>query len=251
MDSNKIFRGHALRIAVGITMLVLLLVGGASAAFTEVQLTTATSNDNQAVISPDGHKIAFVSDRSGTDEIWVMNEDGSGQTKLTNLGTAEKPAWSPNGNEIAFFTTNPYNIWKVSADGSVVTQLTNTAADEYEPGYSPDGKKITYQYGFGGWPHVWIMNSDGTSQTPIATDHSMDLYATWSPDGTKISYEYGSNYNAPLSLALMNPDGSGKTTIVSTPNTYGDFQAWSPDSSKLLSHYPLTPDNYLVAEECM
>ncbi|MCZ7357299.1 MAG: PKD domain-containing protein [Candidatus Methanoperedens sp.] len=77
------------------------------------------------------------------------------------------------------------------------------------------------------------MNSDGTSQTPMATDHNMDLYASWSPGGTKISYEYGSNYNAPLSLALMNPDGSGKTTIASAPNTYGDFQAWSPDSSKI------------------
>jgi Tol biopolymer transport system component len=228
---------YAFRIAIG-TLLMFLALGGVSSAITEVQLTTSTSDDQFFVISPDGAKIAFSSGRSGADEIWVMNADGSGQTKLTNLGQSYNPVWSPNGNEIAFERgfPDPWNsdVWKISADGSVVTQLTNSPGHQADPQFSPNGTKIIYESGSSGWAHVWIMNSDGTSQTPLATEHPMDIYGTWSPDGNKISYEYASNYYMPTSLAIMNPDGSGKTTILTTPNAYQGFQSWSPDSTKIV-----------------
>lgn len=63
-------------------------------------LTNAESNNENPSWSPDGSKIVFMSDRDGNHEIYSMNADGSGQTRLTNSpGRDEFPAWSPDGGE--------------------------------------------------------------------------------------------------------------------------------------------------------
>src|SRR5439155_1178444 len=99
--------------------------------------------------SPDGTKIAFHSDRDGNFEIYVMNSDGSGVTRLTNNYDSDwQPAWSPDGSRIAF-TKNVYgcddydcwdftSIYVINADGSGLTQLigTNTGLDS-DPAWRP------------------------------------------------------------------------------------------------------------------
>jgi Tol biopolymer transport system component len=239
MIIQNIWRGYNLKIVFETMVLGVFLLAGQAVAFTEVQLTMNPADDTLGVYSPDGNKIAFVSGASGSNEIWVMNADGNGQTELTTLGLDawESPVWSPDGTEIAFSTRYDYDIYKVSSNGLTISQLTNSVHPPYDERwqkYSPDGSKISYSRLTNGWSEVWIMNPDGTSQIPLATEHSQDDYAVWSPDGTKISYSYGSDFNQPLSLALMNADGSGKQTIASFSMTYGFKQAWSPDSSKIV-----------------
>jgi CBS domain-containing protein len=108
--------------------------------------------------SPDGTKIAFTSYRDGNDEIYVMNADGSGQTRLTNNTTEDKyPAWSPDGTKIVFTSARDepdfpgclytpavcnYEIYVMNADGSGQTNLTNNPA--YDS--SPDWQPINYGY---------------------------------------------------------------------------------------------------------
>ncbi len=78
--------------------------------------------------SPDGTEIAFTSNRDGNDEIYVMNADGSNQTRLTyNDAYDGMPAWSPDGTRIAFESRRDSNgsaIYVMNADGSNQTQLT-------------------------------------------------------------------------------------------------------------------------------
>ena len=80
------------------------------------------------MFSPDGKKIAFITSRSGSLQIWLMNTDGSDQHQLTfSSGTNYFPTWSPDGSRIAFRSDRDGNpeIYSMRADGSDVQRLTN------------------------------------------------------------------------------------------------------------------------------
>ncbi len=87
--------------------------------------------------SPGGTKIAFETQRDGNDEIYIMNVDGSGQTRLTNNPASdESPIWSPDGTKIAFKSDRDGNreIYVMNADGSGETNVSQTpTTDEYTP----------------------------------------------------------------------------------------------------------------------
>ncbi|GAH29359.1 unnamed protein product [marine sediment metagenome] len=85
-------------------------------------------------------KIAFYSDRDGDLEIYVMNADGSNQTRLTNNPAGDrKPCFSPDGNKIAFTSLHGENpeIYVMNADGSNQTRLTNNPGLDIGPSWGP------------------------------------------------------------------------------------------------------------------
>src|SRR5206468_6980810 len=86
-------------------------------------------------------KIAFASGRDGNFEIYVMNADGSGQTRLTNNAAADgEPDWSPEGTKIAFTSLRDVNeeIYVMNSNGSGQTNLSNNAAFDFGPSWSPN-----------------------------------------------------------------------------------------------------------------
>ena len=90
------------------------------------------------VWSPRGDKIAFVSEKTGNDEIWVINADGSGEMQLThNTWEWDKfPSWSPDGSKIAFWSnriTGRKQIWVMNADGSEQHNISNNEYNDWEP----------------------------------------------------------------------------------------------------------------------
>ena len=124
-------------------------------------------------------KIAF----QGNNEIYVINADGTNQTKLTTPYTVVQPRWSFDGTKIAFVavTVPPTDIYTMNADGSNQIKLTNSSCfRNEEPRWYPDGSKIIFVSDRDGNREIYIMNADGTNQTRL-TDNSADDYnASWS-----------------------------------------------------------------------
>jgi len=99
-------------------------------------------DDDSAVWSPDGTKIAFVRFFGDAGEIFVMNADGSGQTDLTNDPANDNdPTWSPDGSKIAFTTnrgpTGDNEVYVMNANGTSPVDLTNSPANESDPDWQP------------------------------------------------------------------------------------------------------------------
>lgn len=107
--------------------------------------------------SPDGSRLAFVSRRSGDEEIYVARADGSRPQRLTDDGM---PDFSPDGKRIVFTSNRDRNgeVYVMSADGSKQRRVTRKAGDDFSPRFSPDGRRIA----FTALPNsVFVVNADG------------------------------------------------------------------------------------------
>ena len=207
----------------------------------QTQLTTTNLRNYDPVWSPDGTKIAFVSDRKKTDpypNIYVMNADGSNPVQLTltlddnNIGNVE-PAWSPDGTKIVFTRhliddLSNSNIYVMNSDGSNPIPLTNTEPTrEYEPAWSPDGGKIAFVRRMSNPTHIgiFLMDADGSNQTDLTPTTIESTSPDWSPDGTKILFWRSG------SIWVMNRDGSNPIRL--TSSFIDRFPTWSPDGTKI------------------
>jgi Tol biopolymer transport system component len=177
--------------------------------------TPAPVRESRPTFTPDGRSIIFDRfDDVNSAEILRMNPDGSGQVNLTMTAgpTGEIAASvSPDGRRIAYRQCNQQcDIWVMNADGTGQTQLTNSPETDDTPGFSPDGRLITYNH-----PpptlnrQTFVMGADGSNQTdltnaPPPISHSDPAF---SADGQWIGFE---RYEPPHdSIALIKPAGSG------------------------------------------
>jgi Tol biopolymer transport system component len=208
--------------------------------------TTFSNGSGDPAYSPDGSKIAFVSEN----QIFVMNADGSRRRQVTTSPTAKTdPAWSADGTRIAYVSNSfdvdqqtDLEIWAIRADGTSRTQLTSNTFPDTRPAWSPLGNKIAFVSTRTGDTdrNVYVMNSDGTNQLSITANSlpgcSPNCYQghdddpSWSPDGLKIAYIHG---DGPAGGGLpdiwtMDPNGDNKNNV-SNSNTVSYAQpAWSP-----------------------
>ncbi len=164
--------------------------------------------------------------------ICVMDADGSDRSQLTSSGW--QPAWSPDGNRIAFgcASTNGYGICEVDADGSNLTQLTSDG--DFEPDWSPDGTTIAFdrlRSGTSGGSDIYTMRADGSDQTQL-TDGGESVWNE-SPDWSPDGTKvvFGSWHQQDGQIWVMNADGSGQTQL--TYSGVNEMPTWSPDGSRI------------------
>jgi len=123
----------------------------------------STRNDFQPRFSPDGRTVAFVSDRLGARAIWLSRPDGSGLRQLVPLG--EHPAWSPDGQWIAYTSGTEVgrqtDVFVISTLGGGPRRLTFDPADDRQPAWSPDGQWIYFVSSRDGGTRVWRQPSSG------------------------------------------------------------------------------------------
>jgi Tol biopolymer transport system component len=185
--------------------------------------------------SLDGTKIVYASKRDGsTDEIYVMNADGSNQVRLTNNSVYDRfPSWSPDGTKIVFARFNNanffYDVYVMNADGSNVIPLATTNAYEQAPRWSPDGTKIVYINN----DDVYLMNADGSNQQPLTNNAFYCYTPCFSPDGTKIAFAGGSTA---IDIYVMSANGVNQVKLTNNLAVDAIFSSisWSPDSSKIV-----------------
>ena len=216
---------------------------------TPANLTNSPADDSSPSWSPDGRHIAFVSDRDGNREIYVVNADGSSLTRLTDSqGSDGSPSWSPDGRRIAFVSDRDGNrgIYVVNADGSSLTRLTDSQGWEDSLSWSPNGQHIAFVSGsYHGNRKIYVVNADGSSLTRLTDNQGSDIsYSpSWSPDGRRIAFmSYGVLEG--FELYVINADGSDPIRLTEKPRIERQ-QAWSPDGRRIAFTYPRYRSGYI------
>lgn len=191
-------------------------------------------------------RAAFVSNRDGNYEIYLLTM-GRGTdanvTRLTNAPAEDRsPGWSFDGAKIIFHTARHgrTEIYVMNADGSEPTRLTDNDSNDAEPSWAPDGSRIVFVAFRDGNAEIYVMNADGSEQTRLTSNFARESTPVWSPDGSKIAF--ASNRDGHWQIYVMNPDGSEQTRL--TADTARDYQGpvWSPDGQKILFYSNSTGD---------
>ena len=210
------------------------------------RLTTHAGDDWAARWSPDGQRIAFLSHRDSASAVYVMNADGTSQTRLTEPTSGEltRATWSPDGRRLAF--TIDRDIWMVDSDGSDLVRVT-TGANVQHLDWSPDGSEIAFTAGDDG---IDAMRPDGTDRRTIIPPDAAQPFSPgaiqapdWSPDGSQITYTvyYECDGDACGEVYTAKEDGTQQTVIAEEWTAEGDFDppSWSPDGTRIATATPV------------
>ena len=187
--------------------------------------------------------IAFTSDREGigTTNVYRMNADGFGQTRLTEtVGMNQDPTWSADGKKIAFtnFDANR-DVYQMNADGSAETNLTNAAGDDVFPAYAATHTRIVFansrennQFDL----YLMTLNAEGQTigLTRLTTVASQEYLPTVSPDGKRLAFVSDRGGNRDIYVMKLAPESATNTPVRLTRNAaYDQFPDWSPDGKQI------------------
>jgi TolB protein len=227
-------------------------------------------------------ELAFVSNRGGNSEIYVMGADGSNQRPATANGSINAfPAWSPNGESIVYTSyrhqnrpflflatrgrgrrgqllhrldrqraeyrgvfapgghqlavvmstsEEPSEIYTVRPGGRDLRRLTHNRAIDIGPAWSPNGQQIAFVSDRSGSPQIYLMDADGGNQRRLSFQGTYNTHPAWSPDGRWIAYE--TRLERQFDIWLIDPGGSVNVPIV-THRLSDETPTWAPNSRKL------------------
>lgn len=193
-------------------------------------ITDNPKYDAEPIISPDGSRIVFGSQREGDFDIYIMNSDGSDVRRLTSrVGYDGGPWFSPDGKKIvwrawypktaeeraqwrdsmekSYIRAVPLDIWVMKADGSDKRRLTDNGAVNWSPSWHPDNRRIVFSSNKDDWREehgafgynfeLYIFNEDGTGLERLTDNDVFDSFPMFSPDGKKLVFASNRNPKRP------------------------------------------------------
>ncbi len=142
---------------------------------------------------------------------------------------------------IAFTSTRDGNaeVYVMRADGSHVRNLTQNLAQDGQPSWSPDGKRIAFVSARAGNEQIYVMNADGSGQTRVTRSQDGDTAPVWSPDGRKIAFMCTSvTPRLVTEICVVNADGEGGRKLTSPKQGDNLYPVWSTDSKVIVFTRP-------------
>lgn len=136
-------------------------------------------------------RIAFVSNRSGQSELWMMNWDGSDPRQLTKHGSiALAPTWSPDGRHVLFtsFLRGTPSLYLLTPAEGYLKLLWDKGGVNSSAAVSPDGKDIAFASSVDGNVDIWVLPIDGGEGRRLTTAKAIDTQPTWAPNGRQIAF---------------------------------------------------------------
>ena len=178
-------------------------------------------------------EIAFVSNRSGNQEISVMNADGSNARAATaNRSINTFPSWSPSGESILYtsfrYANRPLLFVSTRGHGKpgrVLSRLGDRAG-VYRGVFAPTGPKLAVAMSAGEAAEIFSVSLDGKDLKRLTNNRAIDVSPTWSPDASRIAFV--SDRSGSPQIYVMNADG-GDQRRLTFQGSYNSNPAWSPD----------------------
>ncbi len=209
-------------------------------------MPTDTSTPSPTPVGGGAGQLAFVSDRTGTSQIYRINSDGSDERPITNLSAgACQPDWSPDGKKIVFVSPcevdqdefKGSSLYIIKADGTDLIQLPTIPGGDFEPDWSPDGEKIAFTSMRDGYMQIYVITLDDNSVQRLTETNKNNTEYTrqpaWSPFGNQIAYairRYGS-----YQIWTMTDKGESQEQLSQSGYELWDTNpVWSPDGAVIL-----------------
>jgi Tol biopolymer transport system component len=144
----------------------------------------------------------------------------------SNRGLIAFTAASENGN---------LDVYTMRPDGSELTNLTKNPAQDVNPFWSPDGRRIAFESDREGFTHIFLMDTDGSNVLQLTSGEAQHQFPNanpWSPDGSRLLFTEWSPEGEKWTLSIIGVDGQNKTPLAQVPNTYIN-PSWSPDGQQV------------------
>lgn len=158
--------------------------------------------------------------------------------ELLNRVTNAYPAWSPDGQWVAYMSTadGDFDIYAVNAAAGERRQLTDAPERDGTPVYSPDGEQIAFQSFRDGHSQVYVMNRDGTDQRNVTNSGTHDEHPSWSADGARLLFasDRSATPEAPDNIDIFELDlATGAVRQVTDTPEVETYPSWSPDGERI------------------
>jgi len=212
--------------------------------------SVSAASGTQAAFPGGAGRIAYTRTApGGGTEVFSIAADGTGEKQLTEAdGDSCCPAWSPDGERLAFFSNRGGNdeVYVMEGDGSNERVVGEHPAKEGAAAWSPDGKKIAFGSDRDGDFEVWVMNADGTGAVQLTNNEGFNDYnPAWSPDGSKIAFERNPlGPGGDREVWVMDAAGGNERNLTQDP-AEDSGPDWSPDGSRI-AFYTDRDGNYEV-----
>jgi Tol biopolymer transport system component len=192
-------------------------------------------NGGLPAVSPDGARIAFVSNRGGNNDVYVISADGTGEVRLTSTPESENAtAWTSDGKQVIFavFAGDTGRLYAIEPDGKNQRQL--AAIPGRSPTLSPDGKRLVYTTGTWTETRLMVAAADGSDAKRIETGSPIAWNSRWSPDSKRLAFT-GKADPDELAIFIVNADGTGSRRLTRLAPEDGRAQGpeWSPDGRRI------------------
>ena len=191
-------------------------------------------------------RIAFVSDRSGNKELWVMRWDGSEPQQLTShRSIALSPAWSPDGQWLCFtsFLRGSPQLFIFRPREGYLKALSMLPGVNSSPSFSPDGKQVAFAAGESGETDIFVVPAEGGTAIRLTHTRGISTQPAWSPSGRQIVFT--SSVGGSPQLYIMDAEGTNVRRLTSE-DKYADEASWAPDGVRI-AYTTLVDDRFQIA----